>query len=290
MTSFVVYLFGSGLAFFVGAGLLLLAIALGASRRSPVLRGAILASCIGLVLIAASAAPLPTWYYVVAILVTANWLYAVRKVGDNSRVYRNGSQLAAGAIWLAAIGVELPYQFVPTVAPITARHIDLFGDSIAAGIGSHEDENWPNILANEHQLEIANHAAAGATVADMLRSAQSVELPVGLVLLEIGGNDLLGKTPCNDFERDLDTLLTCVCAGDRQVVMFELPLPPTYNQFGQAQRRIAGKHHVKLLPKRLLMGVLTRGGATLDSLHLSRDGHQQMATVVWSAIQPAFPN
>ena len=37
-----------------------------------------------------------------------------------------------------------------------------------------------------------------------------------------------------------------------------------------------------------LLAVLAEGGATLDSVHLSRQGHEKMAHSVWSIIAPAY--
>lgn len=51
---------------------------------------------------------------------------------------------------------------------------------------------------------------------------------------------------------------------------------------------MASKHDVVLVPKRVLMGVLARGDATLDSIHLSQAGHEQMADAVWQIVGPAF--
>ena len=39
--------------------------------------------------------------------------------------------------------------------------------------------------------------------------------------------------------------------------MFELPLPPLKNEFGRAQRDLAAQFHVLLIPKRLLIGMIT---------------------------------
>ena len=71
--------------------------------------------------------------------------------------------------------------------------------------------------------------------------------------------------------------------------MLELPLPPFYNSFGLIQRKLARKYGVKLVPKRVFLSVLAGGGATLDSIHLSQAGHQQMANVVWEIVGPAYP-
>jgi acyl-CoA thioesterase-1 len=128
----------------------------------------------------------------------------------------------------------------------------------------------------------------GAKVSTMRRKADDLALGDGLVLLEIGGNDLLGSTSLADFERDLDELLQGLRGPGRIVVMFELPLPPFCNGFGRAQRRLAHKNNVRLIPKRVFVEVLTTEGATVDSVHLSRRGHELMAATVWDIIQPAF--
>jgi len=100
------------------------------------------------------------------------------------------------------------------------------------------------------------------------------------VLIEIGGNDLLGSTSLADFDRDLDQLLALATADGRRVVMFELPLPPGSNGWGQVQRRLANQHGVALIPKRRFASILLSGDLTLDSIHLSQAGHEQMARLV----------
>jgi acyl-CoA thioesterase-1 len=110
----------------------------------------------------------------------------------------------------------------------------------------------------------------------------------GLVLLEIGGNDMLGSTTPEQFEERLEVLLAEVCRPNRTVVMLELPLPPLCNRIGMIQRRLAAKHEVALIPKRVFIGVLTSSGATVDGIHLSPKGHAQMAETMWKAISPAY--
>ena len=76
--------------------------------------------------------------------------------------------------------------------------------------------------------------------------------------------------------------------GRRTVVMLELPLPPFHNRYGDAQRRLARRHGVLLVPKRVLIGVLTSEGATLDTIHLSGRGHALMAETIWDLIGQAI--
>ncbi|MCA1686457.1 MAG: acyl-CoA thioesterase, partial [Planctomycetia bacterium] len=83
-------------------------------------------------------------------------------------------------------------------------------------------------------------------------------------------------------------LLTRLKAGKNRVILMELPLPPTYNRFGAIQRRLARRQGVLLVPKRVLLGVLEESGATLDSIHLTRAGHDRLAEAVWQTIRPAY--
>ena len=107
-----------------------------------------------------------------------------------------------------------------------------------------------------------------------------------IVLVEIGGNDLLSGTASLEFERNLELLLSKLVLPGRTVVMFELPLLPNRIAYGRIQRRPASKYGVWLVPKRLLVEVLGGANATLDGLHLSQSGARQMALLVAKALSP----
>ena len=59
------------------------------------------------------------------------------------------------------------------------------------------------------------------------------------------------------------------------------------NEFGRIQRRLAARFRVPLIPKRVLIGVLTGHEATIDSIHLTQVGHDRMVTAVWSLVRTA---
>lgn len=67
--------------------------------------------------------------------------------------------------------------------------------------------------------------------------------------------------------------------------MFELPLIPFHNSFGTAQRSLAKKYRVALLPKRFLTKVFGIAGGTLDGLHLSQAGHDALAGEIQGVIR-----
>jgi len=306
--SWILHLFGSGQALFLGAGMILAAVAF-LPRVGGGWKGAALAmfARIGLILVILSAVPLSYWLYALAIGVTAVWLWYERKRDGTRRgreslpsddlLSSEGSvsaktpdpvwlRRATALIWLGIIALELPYQFTPRLPPLGQPPLYIIGDSVTAGVGSSET-NWPDLLPK--QVEVRNLARVGAT-ASMAVKSQANQLPAegGLVLIEIGGNDLLGETTSAQFERDLNQLLSQIRAPGRTLVMFELPLPPLCNEYGRIQRRLAARYGVRLIPKRVFISVLAGGGATLDSIHLSEAGHQQMADSVWAVIDPAY--
>ncbi|MBA3313247.1 MAG: hypothetical protein H0T47_08160 [Planctomycetaceae bacterium] len=137
-------------------------------------------------------------------------------------------------------------------------------------------------------IVVHDHSAVGATVSSARKQAAKLLPDDDVVVLEIGGNDMLGDTTPAGFERGLDKLLADVVRPGRTVLMLELPLPPTFNRFGMIQRRLAAKYGVALVPKRVLMDVLARSDATLDSIHLSQAGHERLADAVWKIVAPAF--
>ena len=125
-----------------------------------------------------------------------------------------------------------------------------------------------------------NHARAGANTHQALRQAEEITDDDCIVLIEIGGNDLLSGKGAGEFRADLESLLQRIERPRRQIVMFELPLLPHRIAYGWAQRELARRYRVQLIPRRDFARVVLRGDTTLDGLHLSRSGQAQLADLV----------
>jgi len=286
--SWVIYLFGSGDVFFLGIGLILAGLATLAYCLRQWLRSvASLFVVLGLLLVGLSATPLPYWLYLVAGTVSVLWLVAERLTHGWLIARRNLLRGLVVVIWVIAAALEFPYHLPSTLDTNGNPKFYIIGDSVTSGMGG-ETETWPRLLARSRPVDVVDLSKLGATTASALRQAEGLPQEGGLILLEIGGNDLLGSTSAADFERALGRLLDRVCGPGRVVLMFELPLPPFCNGFGRAQRHLASKYGVVLIPKRVFVAVLAGEGATLDSVHLDRLGHERMAEVVWSLIRSAY--
>lgn len=135
-------------------------------------------------------------------------------------------------------------------------------------------------------VEVINLSRAGATMTDGLSMAERVSPADRLVLIELGGNDLIAGEPSDIFASALESVLMKLAAPGRTVVMFELPLLPSRVAYGQAQRRLAAKYGVWLIPKRCLASIIAGRGATSDGLHLTDAGSQRVALLVTKIVSP----
>ena len=282
--NWLVYHIVSGQVFFTGVALLILA-AVSSTRSRPIFsRITVLSFLIGVIAVVISSTAISYWCYAIGVAVTLVWIASRLKPNWQSR-----AAYAVVAVWLIAALIELPYHIAPSLDPARTRTITVIGDSVTAGVdGDETSETWPSLLARQHQLQVQDISHMGETAASALKRAKSQTIESSVVVVEIGGNDVLGSTTSAQFARDLEALLDYLEAPDRQVTMFELPLPPFCNEFGRVQRTVAAKNNVVLIPKRVFLSVIAGSDSTLDSIHLSQSGHQFMADCVWRLVRSAF--
>jgi acyl-CoA thioesterase-1 len=275
----IVLKFADGTAFFVAlvvvcsSALILLAIR---RRRSRSICTVLVLS--GTFCIFASSTALPYWTYVLWLIPVVSAL-----VLSNFAIASARMRLIAGILVFAAtvglILTEAPYHFMPTISVGEGTSIYVLGDSISAGMGRGE-HCWPDVLNESTNLTVVNLALPGATARSAIKQANGIVHPRSIVIVEIGGNDMLGDTDDSDFRDQLDSLIAKLSSQQHRIVMFELPLLPFRHSFGRAQREIAAKYQVDLMPKHVLSGVVGLRDATLDGLHLSQAGHDELARII----------
>ena len=238
-------------------------------------------------LLGISTAAYPWWLLGSLLVAVGVWLLRPAIVAFDSahRV------ITAAPIMLAAvlIAIEAGWVMRPAVPPIAERSVVVWGDSLSAGLGENEGAPWPKQMQDRHHIPVTNLSVAGATTADGLKGINQTDHFPGLVIIELGGNDLLGGVALATFEKNLNGILSHLHEHNRTVAMVELPLLPGKNAWGVTQRQLARQYRCSLIPKRLLVDVLAKPGSTVDTLHLSQAGHQRFADQIWSVIAPAWP-
>jgi acyl-CoA thioesterase-1 len=284
------YHFVSGLAFLSGAVMLAAgAAASGFARKSGARVAGLHAAALGAVVVALSAAPLPWWLY-------AAWAGAAAAHAVLFLLARKGRSYlrpAGAAALLVVTGLsvahEAPHLAVPRIEKPGSDVVYVIGDSVSAGAGRSDEVTWPAVLQERVPwLQVVNASEPGATALSASgRQADQVTEEGAAVFIEIGGNDLLNRTPERHFERALDELLARVRGQDRVCIMLELPLPPFHNGYGLVQRRLARRHGVALVPRRVFACVLAARGNTVDGIHLSNEGAARMAEVAAEVLASA---
>ncbi|QDT65869.1 SGNH/GDSL hydrolase family protein [Calycomorphotria hydatis] len=274
----------SGRFFFAGNALVILSVCLASSRIKWVSRFSLLISFIGVLLVTVSSTPVIAFLDWLALGIWFCWIFFERRKLKLKPVIVQRSRVAVAISALLLICLEAPYHFSPRVSISREDSIAVVGDSVSAGIGE-ETTVWPEIVENSLKIDVDNFSQAGATAGKALLQAESLNTSHRVLLIEIGGNDLLGIGSPEQFYSSLNQLLEKCTRYDRHTLMFELPLPPFCNEYGRIQRRLAVRHNVQLIPKARFAEVLRSGGATIDSIHLSDVGHQSMAKLVCGLIE-----
>ena len=200
---------------------------------------------------------------------------------------RSGAAIVLFLLVLTLSASELAHRKMPLITGLPSDHLAVIGDSISSGIDL-RSPSWPTIFQQITGVPVKNLSKPGAEVIDGRAMAEQITPDDRIVLIEIGGNDLLSGTPSVEFSRNLDRLLSKLAAPGRTIVMFELPLLPNRIAYGRIQRRLASKYGVWLIPKHYFVEVIGGSNATSDGLHLSRNGARQMALLVAGFFSPVM--
>ena len=272
------------------AGLLMLTVMVSwCAWRSSAGRGFVVVASLtvtALFMVLASGTPLPVLGYLILPVVAALWL-ALERTRHRARVAARAVVVAAA---VTAAVYEWPYYAPPRVGAEPVERVMLVGDSVTAGIGPAGEATWGTLLAHAYDLPVVDVARAGATV-DSALAEQAPRLDQagpGLVVLQIGGNDMLYGTAVDQFERRLNELVHRVARPGRRVVMLELPAFPLREGHTRSQRRVARQHGVTMIPRRYFLSVIRPAKATRDGVHLTEAGHRRMFEMIDRVVGPAL--
>jgi acyl-CoA thioesterase I len=232
---------------------------------------------LALALVMVSAVPSPTAAYVLLTMVVVAW----RTVAARPRGVVAGAALRGviTLICLALAGSEASRQVLPHVTVSRDEALIVVGDSLSAGLQATPEGTWGQLMARTRGLDLVDRSWPGATLSSA--AARVKDLPArALVIVELGGNDVLSGVPVSAFERDLDALLDRLASPGRQLLMFDLPLLPLQNRYGGVLRAAAARRGAVLIPRWVLAEAIGGSGNTIDGLHLSARGHAGLAAQV----------
>jgi lysophospholipase L1-like esterase len=249
-----------------------------------------LAALLALIMIVLACPPFPWSADILFLAIFTLWCIAYSNVQLATRFHKprtlTAVVLISQLVWLSA--EELSHRALPVISGMPEDHVLVIGDSLSSGIDS-RTRSWPLLMQESTGIKVTNLALAGAVTADARAMAERITPTDHVLIIEIGGNDLLSGIPARTFGNNLQAILSKASAPGRTVVMFELPpVLPQYTEYGQIQRRLAKQYKVFLIPKHFLIEIIGTPGATTDGLHLSASGAHQMAMLVTRVLAPVL--
>lgn len=166
------------------------------------------------------------------------------------------------------------------------------GDSITAGYGLSPEQAWPALLASQTGWTIVNGGVSGNTAGDALARLPALldKHAPKLVLVILGGNDMLRKVPETQTRQDLARVLKQARDREARAVLIATPKPSVAGAVFQRlsappfYTEIAREMGVPLLAD-AVPDVLSDPELKLDPLHPNAEGHRALAGKLFDGLR-----
>lgn len=159
------------------------------------------------------------------------------------------------------------------------------GDSITSGVGATPETAYPSLLTSRLGTEVINHGVPGDTAEEGLARVDDVlaEDP-WLVIVELGGNDILNRVPPERTEAALRRIVERLLAANVAVVLIELEVPFA-GRYAEIYSRIGDEHDVPVIDD-VLGEILTDASLKADPIHPNSRGHEVLAAALADELEP----
>jgi lysophospholipase L1-like esterase len=192
---------------------------------------------------------------------------------------RAAPAVALAAALLTACGAEVPNL------DSAGSTIVCLGDSITAGVGAPRGAGYPALLEAALGVEVIDHGVPGDTSADgRARLAAALTADPWLVVVELGGNDLLRRRPLESTEADLGAIVEGVLAAGAVPMLVEVR-GPFGGRYGDMFDRLGERYGVPVVDG-VLADVLADRSLKSDAIHPNADGYAVIAAALADAIAP----
>ncbi len=173
-----------------------------------------------------------------------------------------------------------------------SKKLLILGDSISAGFGLRESENWVQLLETSlklsgNELKIINSSISGDTTIGGLSRIESdlEEHKPNYVLVELGGNDALRGYPINKIKSNLLKIIDVSFAAKANPIIMQIRIPPNYGKnyvvaFESIYTQIAKEKNIPMLTFLLEKVALDKSLMQLDGIHPNQKAQQIIANQV----------
>lgn len=163
-----------------------------------------------------------------------------------------------------------------------------FGDSLTEGIGAPPEGAYPAQLSLLIGVPILNRGVRGETASEALRRLEAgvLRLDPALVLVCLGGNDLLQRRDADETFAALEEIVSRLVEGGAMVVLLGVEgLPLISDDFGARYEELATKYACLYIPD-ILDGIMGRGELMADNVHPNQAGYARIAARIADELEP----
>lgn len=161
-----------------------------------------------------------------------------------------------------------------------------FGDSLVAGNGSSDGNDFVSVLSRKIKAPIINKGIPGETTADGLKRIQTiVDLNPDIVIVLFGGNDALQQKPVDQTFKNLGDIISTFQSHGTKVVLLGIQGGILGDKYKTPFSDLAKKYKVTFVPN-VLGGIIGRDDLMSDTVHPNDKGYQLVANKVYTAISP----
>lgn len=163
--------------------------------------------------------------------------------------------------------------------------IVVLGDSIASGVGSGPGQAYPELLAARLGTEVVNAGVSGNTTADGLaRIDEVLEEDPWMVIVELGGNDVLRRVPPEQTERNLRGIVDRVISARAVPVLVEMDAP-FGGDYLAIYERLGEEYDIPVVEE-VLGEILRDRDLKSDTIHPNAEGQKILAEAIAEEIEP----
>ena len=164
-----------------------------------------------------------------------------------------------------------------------------FGDSITAGSGAGEGESYPAVLSGLLGHAVINGGVPGDTTDGGLGRLQGMldEYRPALVILCLGGNDLLQRTDEARIVANLRAMIDMIKASGADVVLVGVPSPGLVLSTAPFYEELAREFNIPCECE-AVADILSSPGLKSDQIHPNAAGYRRMAEAVAGVIHRSF--
>ena len=195
------------------------------------------------------------------------------------------SQLRRYCAWMCLLALALlggcgdDYPTLPRLDP--GDVVLAFGDSLTYGIGAHEGESYPEVLSALIGRTVVSEGVPGERTAEGLQRLGAVldmHQP-RVMLLCLGGNDMLRKVDAGETETNLRQMIDTATARGVGVVLIGVPKPALLGGTAKFYERIARDYAIPYEGE-ALNEILKDNEYKSDPIHPNARGYRFLATAL----------